>query len=683
MYISFFANTKNPRVLSKDLTWEEITEKLKVFDIRDDKDGALYAFVRFNPEHRADKNVLAISAIVFDFDKGNPEPSEWEIGFKGIGYFWHTTFSHTQDEPKLRLIIPLSRPVTPDEYYHIFDVLYAHLGNPTELDLSCRSLSRAYFAPSCPKNRESLRLTGSYEGSALPVEPMLKRESTPIKKSSDTTKGRNDRLKEIAAAMIGREEVFEDIVDELVKFDEGNHDKPLFTDYSEGYRTTATKGAAKFVANLHRSLNTKPIYRATQPPPIILDIQKPTAASLPDYIFNPPGLVGEVYHWILKTSIKPQKELALGAALTAVGTIQGRKVRTSTDLRTNLYAVSLIETGGGKEHPRRAVQRIFAAINKISRACVEEAASDTAILEAIAETPSQLLLLDELGKFLATARTGKSHLQGIPTLLLRLFSSANSVFAGRVYASRQNNRIIQHPNVSILGTSTPEAFFQALSSDSTTDGFLNRLLFLPSTTPDPETHYPTDFEPPSHILNAFQKWEDLPYGSGNLANLPTNPPEPRIIPFTPEALSYIQSQESALRIKRQSLQTSNLAGTYTRVADIAQRIALILSAPNPISLDNITYGYTLAMFSADYALSLAENHISDNLTESNLKKVKNILSKNQELTLNDLYSKTRFLTRQQRQDILNSLEVMGEIVQTKSLSNGRAVHIIRYQEKVR
>lgn len=676
MHISLFASKHNPKVSDKNLTWDEILLAFHEFSIREDKDGVLYSFTKYSTPHRADENVAGISAIVLDFDKGGVRPDDFDL--EKFRCLWHSTFQHTDDEPRWRLIIPLTREVNAEEYYHCFDVVCRALDAFSGLDTSCRSVSRAYYAPSCPKNRETLKFVGHSDGKITDADKLLSIAIEPIKKTEKHVIGRNNTLVEICSAMVSRGEYFDTIIDELVSFDSANHSPPLFTDTKEGYKGTARDGAIKFANNIHRSLKQKPTHRLVSPPPILTMREKPV--ELPDFIFNPPGLVGETYRWILATAIKPQKEIALAAALCAVGTVMGRKVRTPTNLRTNVYFISLIESGAGKDWPRHAVMSIFEKMGKPKRAYVEELASDTAIIEALdGDWQSQVFLLDEIGKVIQATKNAKAHLAGIPTMLMRLFSSAASSFSGRVYASRKNNRSIMQPNLSLLGTSTPETFFRSLTQEATTDGFLNRFVILPSNDPDPIARRPTNFEPPESLLAQYKAWEAKSYGRGVFASMPQNAPDPTIIPINDEAQAYIEAKEKDLRELRASLRADNLAATYTRVMDIAQRIALILSAPGPITRPAMEYGYTLAKFSADYALKIARSHISDNQTESNLKRVQNILERHRTLTMQKLYLQTRWLTKAQRQDILFSLEATGEVVITQTISDGRPVKTISYQ----
>jgi hypothetical protein len=87
----------------------------------------------------------------------------------------------------------------------------------------------------------------------------------------------------------------------------------------------------------------------------------------PDDLLSPPGLLGEVTRYIVASALKPQPILALGAAITALGTVMGRKVRTTTDLRTNIYAVSVADSGAGKEHTRKAIKMLLHAAHAEQR----------------------------------------------------------------------------------------------------------------------------------------------------------------------------------------------------------------------------------------------------------------------------------------------------------------------------
>ncbi|HEX2337256.1 MAG TPA: hypothetical protein VHI72_12345, partial [Hyphomicrobiaceae bacterium] len=79
---------------------------------------------------------------------------------------------------------------------------------------------------------------------------------------------------------------------------------------------------------------------------------KPTPVDeLERYARNVPGVMGEVIEWIVATARRPNRVLALAAAIPLVGTLIGRRVAGPTRSATHLYAVAVAPTGAGKQHP--------------------------------------------------------------------------------------------------------------------------------------------------------------------------------------------------------------------------------------------------------------------------------------------------------------------------------------------
>ena len=59
------------------------------------------------------------------------------------------------------------------------------------------------------------------------------------------------------------------------------------------------------------------------------------------------GAIELFVDYILASAVRPQPILAIGASLCALGTLMGRKYRTQTNLRTNLYVIGMAGSGGG------------------------------------------------------------------------------------------------------------------------------------------------------------------------------------------------------------------------------------------------------------------------------------------------------------------------------------------------
>ena len=273
-----------------DLDWTSFAERyLNHHDVRRRKDGRLFSFAVYNGDpKREDANVRAMTGIVIDIDnkagEGNDAhcseaPTLPEHHFDNLGditYAWYSTHQNTAEWPRWRLVFPLDREVLPHEWPAVFDGALAMLGRDDNIDSSSADLSRAYYTPSCSPECESAKFAGFHEGRICTVDDLLSMTSVPIGQNVHSlpgarsrNQGRNDRLKSVAAAMLGRGEPVEAIVLELVKVD-GEHNPPLFTDRTEGFKGTPEAGALKFLGNIALSQSARSVTAGAQPDAVAL-----------------------------------------------------------------------------------------------------------------------------------------------------------------------------------------------------------------------------------------------------------------------------------------------------------------------------------------------------------------------------------------------------------------------------
>jgi hypothetical protein len=128
----------------------------------DDKHPGWSAAV-FDPPERALVNVQHVSAIVLDYDGGttiDQAASTWQDHFG----FIHTSRHNTATEPRFRVILPLSRPVSRFEYSALWTKINAHTNNAT--DKKAKDASRFWYTPGVADVPgaafETRQLTGAY-----------------------------------------------------------------------------------------------------------------------------------------------------------------------------------------------------------------------------------------------------------------------------------------------------------------------------------------------------------------------------------------------------------------------------------------------------------------------------------------------------------------------------------------
>ena len=100
-----------------------------------------------------------------------------------------------------------------------------------------------------------------------------------------------------------------------------------------------------------------------------------------------PGLVGEIVDWIVATSRRPNRVLALGAAITVVGTLIGRRAAGPTRSATHLYAVGIAPTGSGKQHLLDSVIRLMEAAKASNHIGPSKFFSLSAVLDLLSSKP--------------------------------------------------------------------------------------------------------------------------------------------------------------------------------------------------------------------------------------------------------------------------------------------------------
>ncbi|WP_160381230.1 PriCT-2 domain-containing protein [Pseudooceanicola pacificus] len=199
-----------------------------------------------------------------------------------------------------------------------------------------------------------------------------------------------------------------------------------------------------------------------------LEGSAPTVAAPEKPIFNltiPDGLVGDLTGYMLATARRPQPLLSLGASLCAIGALMGRRYRTTSNLRSNLYVVGIADSGSGKNHAREIINEVFFEAGLAHHLGGNKIASGAGLLTALHRQPAILFQIDEFGMFLSAAADRKRsprHITEILDNMTELFTAAGGIFLGAEYANRDGTnerRDINQPCLCVYGTTTPLHFW--------------------------------------------------------------------------------------------------------------------------------------------------------------------------------------------------------------------------------
>jgi hypothetical protein len=432
-------------------------------------------------------------------------------------------------------------------------------------------------------------------------------------------------------------------------------------------------------------LNAAAAERASTPHPAAKLLAKvghaPAPPETPPYrvpqdLLEMDGVLRQFIDYATSTAVSPQPFLALGAALCLVGTLAGRRYRTPTDLRSNLYAIGIADSGGGKDHARRCVKRALHAAGLDRYLGGEDLASSAGLLSSLQIHPARLFQVDEFGQFLKLVLAPRApfHKAAIWSELTKLYTSAAEPYIGTEYADQgKRPRVtIEQPCACLWGVTVPTPFWSALEGGALADGSMARFLVFLTDDDYPERNEaPAPIEPPAALIQGIK---DIAAGvpghnaGGNLAGIMEA--TAAIVPFTVPLDAAADAAMVALR-RQATEQLRAHRGTfatalYGRYAENAAKLAMLAAisrnpaAPITVARD-VTWAGHLVEHCIGTLLREAERRVSDNDTEAKHKRVLEIIRTAGQITRNDLVRKTQFLSRREREEIFDAL-VEGELV---------------------
>lgn len=150
--MSFFASARKPIPVRRTLTWDALVSRLS--DLRQHgavptKEARLDAVPCWSPcvfedgQPRSKDSALRVSALVLDYDDGTTLEAAC-AAWSDWAAVLHTSWSHTDDTHRCRVVVPLSVPCPVEMWPRIWT--WAHRRAPG-IDPACKDASRIYFLP--------------------------------------------------------------------------------------------------------------------------------------------------------------------------------------------------------------------------------------------------------------------------------------------------------------------------------------------------------------------------------------------------------------------------------------------------------------------------------------------------------------------------------------------------------
>lgn len=412
--------------------------------------------------------------------------------------------------------------------------------------------------------------------------------------------------------------------------------------------------------------------------------QQVKAFPVPPNIMRPGGVLEMLVAECVRTALRPQPFLALGAAICAVGVLAGRKYRNRTDLRTNVYIAAVAESGGGKDHAPEVIRRCFDLAGLERYLGGENLASGRGMLSALEQHPARLFQIDEFGLFLNAVTGGKApaHKADIWSELMKLYSRAKGIYRGTEYANKKDApRVdIHQPCVGFHGTTTPSTFWKALEGGAMMDGSLARFLVFVTDNDRPDRNREAGIiAPPPNLVDALKA---IVLGPGD-APPPGNLPDVHVVPMaaaeepTPYTVPMTAAAEAMQdrKLGEEDAWAKRVAGTpqaaiVNRLGENASKLALISAiSRNParpeITEADVSWGWALAEHCTRTVLRDAQRFLADSQFEVRLNKAINIISKHGPCSRREMFHKGLKLAAREFSEVIDALVVNGVVIETE------------------
>lgn len=194
--INFVSSCNDSSMLQQNLTWEDMrgllsrkhlrkgTLTLAEYQAGSDKErktekdgtGWIPCSVLDQGGRRNQENMGQTHLLVLDIDTGMGL-DDVKIRINGYEAVIHSTYSHSPEKPKWRVVLPLLTPIPAGDVGAIFDHFQERFDGL--LDASCgHDSSRLFYLPACPSDAEHLFVFEHLKGQLLDPAPLLNAPAT-------------------------------------------------------------------------------------------------------------------------------------------------------------------------------------------------------------------------------------------------------------------------------------------------------------------------------------------------------------------------------------------------------------------------------------------------------------------------------------------------------------------------
>ena len=357
----------------------------------------------------------------------------------------------------------------------------------------------------------------------------------------------------------------------------------------------------------------------------------------PKDLYNPPGILKNVYEYSQRIAHIQQPALSLQTALAFGSVALGRIYRTDMNNFSSLFFMCIAKSGQGKENVKTTIESILDASGHADIMAGDGYTSSGAVYSLLRHKPTHITVMDEFGKRLESiAKSSNSNKEDALQVLMESWGRCHGTLRPDNYslmnmtAKQQEealNRSTMKPAITLIGMSVPRNFYGALSTGRIVDGFLNRFIVVESKLPRSVgrlvSYSEPDYDICEWIRRVRQPRNEMEEVAINNSELDL---KQRVVKFDQHSLDLLNVLAHDLIRQQDKLEKDGLEVLLSRTKEKAMRLALICQmSENPnskvISGEMTEWAINYVNYYDQIMIDTCEDKVAGSEMESRIKQV--------------------------------------------------------------
>jgi hypothetical protein len=422
-------------------------------------------------------------------------------------------------------------------------------------------------------------------------------------------------------------------------------------------------------------------------------ISKNRVIKEPAELYNPPGIIKDIYEYSEQIAQISQPALSLQSALGVGSVAAGRMYKSDMNNFSSLYFMCIAKSGQGKENTKTVIESVLDNSGHIDLMAGDGYTSSGAVYSLLRHKPTHITVMDEFGKRLESiAKSSNSNKEDALQALMEAWGRCHGTIRPDNYSlmnmsSKQQQEAMDRstikPAITLMGMSVPKNFYGALSTGRIVDGFLNRFIVVESKLPRVVGKM-VPFREPSHaICEWVRKMRET---RNEMEELAKNNSEldfkQRVLTFDSESKDLLTKLAYKLIDEQDALEKDGLEVLLSRTREKAMRLALICALAddhhtNIIRSDITKWAIDYVYYYDQLLVDNCEDKVAGSETESKIKQVLSFIRSQGDIGISKRDIDRREIFRSMKsyevKEIIERLKNSGEIQEkdVKTKTTGR------------